>query len=284
MANFDPAKDVIDLSAINSNPGGVPGASSNFTFIGTSAFTAAGDEVRYEYVASANMTYIEANLAGDDNYGGQPDFFMRLSGNIPLTAANFALPPPSRRRTWPPARPCLFLRACIRATRTNSSTRMSPAGPMRRTVHPICKRCRRRRSQSEFDLRRDRPLFRTTRRSPAARGGELRHRNRRVQSRLPRQRDHPGGNGSAETFAFSSGFGNETINGFSGSDTLKLSISAFSYLNRQMTQAQDLAALLGHVSSGSGGATITDSAGDKLTLAGVTASALASTAAGVSDT
>ena len=76
------------------------------------------------------------------------------------------------------------------------------------------------------------------------------------------------GTAASETFSLSSGFGNETIYGFSaskGADTLDLSISAFSYLNAGMTQAQDLAAVLNHMN----GSTITDTKGNSLTLAGV---------------
>jgi len=42
-----------------------------------------------------------------------------------------------------------------------------------------------------------------------------------------------------------------------------------------MTQAQDLAAVLGHVPTAAASATISDSTGDTLTLGGVTASTLA---------
>ncbi|MGO9423385.1 hypothetical protein, partial [Roseiarcus sp.] len=47
------------------------------------------------------------------------------------------------------------------------------------------------------------------------------------------------------------------------------------YLNNTMTQAQDLAAVLGHVPTAAASATISDSTGDTLTLGGVTASTLA---------
>ena len=83
----------------------------------------------------------------------------------------------------------------------------------------------------------------------------------------------------AETFALSTGFGNETITGFStlgtNADTVQFAASAFSYLNASMTQAQDLAAVLVHTTSGTSGITIADSHGDSLTLAGVTASTIA---------
>ena len=83
----------------------------------------------------------------------------------------------------------------------------------------------------------------------------------------------------AEQFIFSAGFGNETINGFAVSgatpDTIQLATSSFSYLTAGMSQAQDLAAVLAHASSGASGLTISDSHGDSLTLAGVTAAMIA---------
>ena len=79
----------------------------------------------------------------------------------------------------------------------------------------------------------------------------------------------------SEQFSFSSGFGNETINGFSASGAsprlIKLAISAFSYLTPAMTQQQDLTALMSHATPGASGMIITDSQGDTLTLTGVTA-------------
>ena len=79
-------------------------------------------------------------------------------------------------------------------------------------------------------------------------------------------------------FAFSSGSGKETINGFATSganaDYLQLSASAFSYLTPGMTQTQELAAVLLNASSGVAGTTITDSHGDSLTLAGISAATL----------
>ena len=82
-----------------------------------------------------------------------------------------------------------------------------------------------------------------------------------------------------EHFIFGAGFGAETINGFAASgasaDTIQLATSSFSYLTAGMSQAQDLAALLAHAASGSSGLTISDSHGDSLTLAGVSAATVA---------
>jgi hypothetical protein len=88
-----------------------------------------------------------------------------------------------------------------------------------------------------------------------------------------------------EQFIFSAGFGNETINGFSASgatpDTIQLATSSFSYLTAGMTQAQDLAAVLAHATESSSGLTISDSEGDSLTLAALSASTIAANPAAV---
>ena len=78
-----------------------------------------------------------------------------------------------------------------------------------------------------------------------------------------------------ERFILGAGFGNEAINGFAASgaspDTIQFATSSFSYLTTAMTQAQDLAAVLAHASNGPSGLTISDSHGDSLTLAGMSA-------------
>ena len=87
------------------------------------------------------------------------------------------------------------------------------------------------------------------------------------------------GASGAETFAFTQTFGAVTINGFSNaggaSDTIQFSKSAFSYLTANMTQAQDLAAVLAHGSNATAGFTIQDSNHDTIVLAGLTSTALA---------
>jgi hypothetical protein len=84
-------------------------------------------------------------------------------------------------------------------------------------------------------------------------------------------------------FVFNPQFGHETIQGFnvlgSDADTLQLSISSFSYLNAEMSQSADLAALLMHSTGGTSSTTITDSSGDTLTLAGLSHSTIAGAAA-----
>ena len=88
-----------------------------------------------------------------------------------------------------------------------------------------------------------------------------------------------------ERFILGAGFGNEAINGFAASgaspDTIQFATSSFSYLTTAMTQAQDLAAVLAHASNGPSGLTISDSHGDSLTLAGMSAATIAANPAAV---
>ena len=58
-------------------------------------------------------------------------------------------------------------------------------------------------------------------------------------------------------------------------DTIQLDVASFSFLNANMSQAADLAAILAHASSGASGVTIADSHGDSLTLSGLTLPPLA---------
>ena len=67
ITNFDPAKDVIDLSRIDANIT-TPGL-QHFTFIGTAPFSGTGAQVRYQLDPATDQTYVEADLAGDSgNY------------------------------------------------------------------------------------------------------------------------------------------------------------------------------------------------------------------------
>src|SRR5574337_746285 len=86
-SNFAPAKDVIDLSHLDADLT-TPGA-QGFEFIGTAPFSSAGGEVRASYDAATNMTLVQADLVGDS----ATDLLIRLSGNLTLSAANFALTP-----------------------------------------------------------------------------------------------------------------------------------------------------------------------------------------------
>ena len=62
MENFDPAKDVIDLSNIDADIF-TPGVQS-FTFIGDAPFSD-GAQLRYQLNPATNTTTVQAGLAGD---------------------------------------------------------------------------------------------------------------------------------------------------------------------------------------------------------------------------
>ena len=87
IGNFDPAKDVIDLSHLDADltTAGV----QSFKFIGAAPFSGAGGEVRVQQDPAHNITYVQADLVGD----ASADLSIRLSGLLTLTAANFALTP-----------------------------------------------------------------------------------------------------------------------------------------------------------------------------------------------
>jgi hypothetical protein len=85
IGNFDPTKDVIDLSHIDANLS-VAGL-QNFTFIGTAALGGAGGQVDYVQNAATDETDVQVTLVGDS----QPDMVIRLGGLLNLTAADFAL-------------------------------------------------------------------------------------------------------------------------------------------------------------------------------------------------
>ena len=85
VGNFDPTKDVIDLSHIDANLG-VAGL-QNFTFIGTAPLTSAGGQVDYVQNVALDETFVQVTLAGDT----VPDLVIRVGGLLNLTAADFAL-------------------------------------------------------------------------------------------------------------------------------------------------------------------------------------------------
>jgi hypothetical protein len=82
-----------------------------------------------------------------------------------------------------------------------------------------------------------------------------------------------------ETFAYSTGFGMQTISGFdvagTGHDTVDFSLSMFG-LTAGMTQAQDFAAMLMHAATNGANTIVTDNhTGDSLTFDGISKATLA---------
>ena len=284
IVNFDPAKDVIDLSNMDANV--TPGVWQNFTFIGANAFTSAGAEVRYQQNTSSDTTDIQVALAGDT----APDMEVVIDALVTPTAANFALTAAQSTTDMANgaalALPAIsygsngaLLRAYAYTNVQGGSATSYTAVYSSSTL--VADALNLSASTSELDLMSvanvSYDAVTITRgngqESIAAQGSALGlawRANETIEA---------GGAGTPETFAFSSGFGNETINGFATSgayaDTLDLSAGAFSYLTPAMSQAQDLAAVLAHATCGPSATTIADSHGDSLTLAGLTASSLA---------
>ncbi len=276
IANFDPAKDVIDLSNMDADlttPGTQP-----FTFIGTSAFTAAGAQVNYQYNAASNLTYVEATLAGDT----APDFEVEISGAVTLTAANFAL-------TGAQSSTDLANGAALSVSQVRSGnaaeyvySNVANRGytsydSIYEGNYIVADDLNLSSTSNEIDLL----AVTSTSSATITRGSQSESIATGTGSfKLAYQPNETinAGNAGSETFSFNSGFGNETINGLalSGSkaDNLVLSTAAFSYLNAGMSQTQDLAAVLSYATQGSS-ATITDSKGDSLTLTSVSAAMLA---------
>ena len=86
ITDFAPATDLIDLSGIDANS--TAGGNQAFAFIGTAAFTAAG-QVRYAYetVGGVSYTVIQTN----NNANLAADFSVALEGNLVLAASSFVL-------------------------------------------------------------------------------------------------------------------------------------------------------------------------------------------------
>jgi hypothetical protein len=279
VSSFNPAKDVIDLSHIDANIN-TPGLQS-FTFIGTAAFSGSGAEVRYQLNPAKDVTYVEVDLASDAG-NVTPDFTLTLSGLVPLTAANFALTP---------AQSSADLAAG--AALTYSKVKTAAGAPTEYAYSNVQGK-----GYTSFEsfygssgLAADDLNLSTTSNElvlyqpsvTVTRGGGSESLRIGTGGADPLTY-HPVETINATTsgdeqFIFSAGFGNETINGFQVSgaspDTIDLATSSFSYLTAGMSQAQDLAAVLAHASGSASGLTISDSDGDSLTLAGVTAAMVA---------
>ena len=277
IGNFDPAKDVIDLSAIDANPAttGV----QNFTFIGTAAFTGAGAQVRFQQDPASNQTLVEATMAGDSS----PDLDIRIGGVWNLTAANFAL-------TAAQSTADLAAGAALQVSATHaavgsavedaytnvqgksySSYTLIYAGGLAAEDFNLNS------SSNQLDLYGSALTINRGSGAESAQVGTSTGTSTFSLGYHSNETIDIGGAG-AETFGLGRGFGNETITGFavsgSNADTINFATSAFSYLNSGMTQAQDLAAVLAHATSSSSSVVIRDTSGDILTLNGLTAASI----------
>jgi hypothetical protein len=272
ITTFDPAKDVIDLSSIDANTGLYSAApTANFTLIGTAPFSGAGGQVRYEYDAAYNETLVEADVVGDSS----PDLEIRLMGDIHLTAANFAL-------TAAQSAADLADGAAldVSTTRVGAGAEYSYTNVLGESyssfqafytngLTDVADNLNVSASANQLDLHASNLTISRGAGTESLTSGSIAF----PLAYEPNETIQIGTAGS-EAFDFGANFGNETIEGFAttgaNSDTIQFAASSFSYLTPGMSQAQDLAAVLSHASSGTAGTTITDSAGDSLTLAGVT--------------
>jgi len=281
VSGFDPGKDIIDLSHIDADLV-TPGV-QNFTFIGDAPFDGATGEVRYQLDPTKDMTYVQAALAGDISV----DFSITLSGLFSLTAANFALTASqsaadladgaaltySKVSTTSGA-PTEYLYSNVEGRAYTSYQSFNGSGYLQADDLNL--------SSTSNELVLYQPNATVTR----AAGTE----SLVVGTGTDPLIYHPvetivATTSGDEQFIFGAGFGTEAINGFEASgatpDTIQLATSSFSYLTAAMSQAQDLAAVLAHSSSGPAGLTIRDSNGDSLTLLGVSAATIAANPAAI---
>ena len=274
---FDPAKDVIDLSRIDGDL--ITPGIQNFTFIGDAAFNGAGPEVRYQLDPTNNDTLVQAALAGDTT----ADFTITIQALTPLTTANFALTPAQ-------AAAALANGAALSYTRVTTAA----GAPVEYAYSNVQGRAY---TSYELFYGSGTPIVESDDLNLSSNANKLvLYEPSQTVTRGGGTETLTVGSGSdpltyhrietidattstGEQFVFSSGFGKETINGFSASgttpDSIQLAKAAFSYLTPGMTQAEDLAAVMSQATRSSSGLTISDTHGDSLTLTGVTASIVA---------
>lgn len=70
---------------------GMSGESGHFTFIGTGAFTGAGNEVRYEVVGGVTIVQVDVRNIGDWDYGNGAELSIEMNGTHQLVASDFVL-------------------------------------------------------------------------------------------------------------------------------------------------------------------------------------------------
>jgi hypothetical protein len=282
IVNFDPAKDVIDLSHIDANL--TTAGLQPFTFIGAAAFSGAGAQVRYQLDPALDETIVQADLAGDAG-NPTPDFEVAISGLYNLAAANFALTPTQSasdlangaaltetKVKTPAGAPAEYAYTNVQGQSYTSyeSFQVNDHGFTVVGADDLNL------SSTQDELRLYDPGMAVTRGG----GAETLQVGTGAADPLAYKATQKidATNSGSENFIFTTGFGSETISGFEASgttpDTIELSASSFSYLTAGMTQAQELAAVMAKSTENATGLTIADSHGDALTLAGLTAATI----------
>ena len=276
MTAFDPAKDVIDLSQIDADIL-TPGV-QNFTFIGSAPFSG-GAEVRYQLNPTNDTTTVQATLAGDTT----ADFSIMLYGLRPLTAANLALTPAQSTAALANGAALSYTQVQTAAGAPTEYAYSNVQGTAYTSYESFYGSTYEDLAADDLNLSSNaNKLVLYDPSQTVTRGGgseSLQVGTGRDPLVYHAVETIDASTSSGEQFIFSSGFGNETINGFSVSgatpDSIQLAKSAFSYLTAGMTQAEDLAAVMSQATRTSSGVTISDTHGDSLTLTGVTPSLVA---------
>jgi len=277
VTGFDPGKDVIDLSRIDGDM--VTPGLQNFTFIGTAPFNGSGAEVSYQLNPASDDTIVQAALAGDTT----ADFSITLTGLVPLTAANFALTSAQSTAALANGPALTYTQVATPAGAPTEYAYSNVQGRAYTTYEAFYGSGYENIEADDLNLssNEDKLVLYDPSQTVTRGGGAETLTVGAGGDSLPY---HPietidATTSGSEQFVFSAGFGKETIDGFSPSgaspDSIELAKSAFSYLTAGMTQAEDLAAVMAHATTGASGLTITDTQGDSLTLAGVTRSMVA---------
>lgn len=276
MSAFDPAKDVIDLSRIDGDI--LTAGVQNFTFIGSAPFSG-GAQVRYRLDPTNNNTIVEVALAGDIT----ADFTITLAGPTPLTAANFALTPSQSSAALANGAALSYTQVTTASGAPTEYAYSNVGGRAYTSYQSFYGPGYENIEAEDLNLSsnaNELVLYdpgQTVTRGGGSEALQVGTGSDPLTYHAVETIDATTSTG--EQFILSAGFGNETINGLSGSgttpDSIFLATSAFAYLTPGMTQAQDLAAVLSQATQNASGLTISDSHGDSLTLAGVTPSMIA---------
>jgi Right handed beta helix region len=273
---FDPAKDVIDLSAIDADI--LTAGVQAFTFIGSAPFNG-GAQVRYQLDPTNDTTIVQAALAGDI----RADFTITLDGLRPLTAANFALTPAQSSTDLANGAALSYTQVTTAAGAPAEYTYSNVQGTAYTSYESFYGSTYEDLAADDLNLSSNaNELVLYDPSQTVTRGGgsetlQVGTGSDPLAYHATETIDATTSGG--EKFIFSAGFGKETINGYNASgaspDSIQLAKSAFSYLTAGMTQAEDLAAVMSQATRTSSGLTIHDTHGDSLMLTGVTPSMVA---------
>lgn len=273
---FDPAKDVIDLSAVDADIL-TPGV-QNFTFIGSAPFSG-GAQVRYQVNPTNDTTTVQAALAGDIT----ADFSITLDGLVPLTAANFALTSSQSTAALANGAALTYTQVTTAAGAPTEYAYSNVQGRAYTSYESFYGSGYENLEADDLNLSsnaNELVLYDPSQTVTRGGGSETLQVGTGSDPLTYHAVETIDATTSAgEQFIFSAGFGKETINGYNASgaspDSIQLAKSAFSYLTAGMTQAEDLAAVMSQATRTSSGLTIHDTHGDSLTLTGVTPSMVA---------